>query len=58
LIIFVKPLLSSIAIPPDIIDALVTYIRIECTTYALSTLLSFALVVLITTNKEKYLLYL
>lgn len=53
--IFTEPLLNIMAVSTDILKESATYIRIECVAYIFSTLLSFALVVLVSINKAKYL---
>lgn len=55
IICLVHPLLTWMAVSPDIISESATYIRIEVIASIFSTLVSFALVVLTTMKKEKYL---
>ena len=55
IICFTKPLLLLMATDADIIDASATYIRIESIANIFLVLTQFALVVLITINKSKYL---
>ena len=53
--IFAKPLLNLMATDPSIIESSVSYIRIESIANVFSILAQFALVVLVTVNKSKYL---
>ena len=53
--IFAKPLLNLMATDPSIIESSVSYIRIESIANVFSILTQFALVVLVTVNKSKYL---
>ena len=53
--IFAKPLLNLMATDPSIIESSVSYIRIESVANVFSILTQFALVVLVTVNKSKYL---
>ena len=52
---FAKPLLSLMAADASIIDASVTYIRIESVANVFLILAQFSLVALVTINKSKYL---
>ena len=54
-IVFAKPLLNLMATDSSIIDASVSYIRIESIANIFSILTQFALVALVTVNKSKYL---
>ena len=55
IIVFAKPLLSLMATDTTIIDASASYIRIESIASIFSVLCQFALVVLLTLNKSKYI---
>jgi Na+-driven multidrug efflux pump len=55
IICFAKPLLLLMATDSSIVDASVTYIRIESVANIFSILTQFTLIVLITINKSKYL---
>ena len=55
IIVFAKPLLSLMAADATIIDASACYIRIESIANIFSVLCQFALVVLLTLNKSKYI---
>lgn len=55
IIIFIEPLLNLMAVNQNIFNESATYIRIECIAYIFSTLLSFALVVLVSIGRDKYL---
>lgn len=54
-LIFTEPLLKLMATDPSIIPASASYIRIESIANIFSILTQFALVVLVTVNKSKYL---
>ena len=54
-IIFARPMLGFMAASTDIIDASVTYLRLESVAIIFSTICSFLMVVLVTIGKEKYL---
>ena len=54
IIIFAEPLLKVMATSPDIIEASITYIRIESIANIFSILFQFVLISLITLNKNKY----
>ncbi len=54
-LIFAEPMLKLMAADTTIIDASVTYIRIESIANIFSILTQFALVALITVNKNKYI---
>ena len=53
--IFIEPMLHLMATDPSIIGASASYIRIESVANVFSILTQFALVVLVTVNKSKYL---
>ena len=53
--IFAEPMLKLMATDADIIEASVSYIRIESIAYVFSILSQFALVALMTVNKSRYL---
>lgn len=55
IMIFAEPLLNLMATDTSIIDASASYIRIESIANVFSILTQFALVVLVTVNKSKYL---
>ena len=52
--IFAEPLLNLMATNPDIIDQSITYIRLEAIANIFGILQSFALVVLVSLGKEKF----
>ena len=54
ILVFANPLLSWMAADNSIIEASATYIRIESVASIFSMLSNFALVVLVTLNKDKY----
>ena len=54
IIIFAEPLLKVMATSPNIIEASITYIRIESIANIFSILFQFVLISLITLNKNKY----
>lgn len=54
ILVFANPLLSWMAADNSIIEASATYIRIESVANIFSMLANFALVVLVTLNKDKY----
>ena len=54
IISFTNPLLKLMATSPDIIDASITYIRIESIANVFSILLQFMLVALVSLDKDKY----
>ena len=54
MLVFADPLLSLMAADSTIIEASATYIRIESVANIFSMLSNFALVVLVTLNKDKY----
>ena len=54
-LIFTKPMLALMATDPAILEASVSYIRIESIANVFGILTEFMLVVLITVNKSKYL---
>jgi len=55
IMLFAKPMLNLMATDTSIIDASVSYIRIESVANVFSILTQFALVALVTVNKSKYL---
>ena len=55
LILFADPLLSLMAVDPQIINATASYIRIESIANVFSILMQFILVALVSLNKSKYL---
>ena len=52
---FAEPLLTLMAADPTILEASAAYIRIECVAHVFAILTQFALVALVTVNKNKYL---
>ena len=56
--VFARPLLKAMATSPEIMEASITYIRIETVASLIGILSSFLLVVLVQIGKQKYLYYL
>ncbi len=54
IIVFAEPLLKLMAATPDIIDASISYIRLESIANIFAILVQFGLVVLVSLGKDKY----